>query len=158
MKRLILFLGICFSLVPLTMARNNVLFIRIGGSQFSGVVGAEFQHGHFGIEGGWGGFNHSSFDEPWNMGAVALSVYSGKPFKNSFYGSIGYAFNGVIKLTIQDNEILNAEYANSTGFVVGFKWGGDTWFSLKGGVGDQLSEIKNSFTGEFTIGIAFIYF
>lgn len=159
MKRIMLLTGILLIAAQITEAQNNVLFIRIGGSQFTGVAGAEIQVGHFGLEGGWAGLNHPDLSEPWSMGGIALSVYSGKPFENSFYGSIGYSVNGVIKMTVDESvSIIQTEYADSKAIMVGYKWGGTAWFSLKGGLGYQLSELGNTITGEISIGIALLAF
>jgi len=114
--------------------------------------------GHIGLEAGWGGLNHPDFSEPWSMGGIGLSVYSGKPFDNSFYASAGYSLNGMLKVTMDNTDIVGTESANSTVFLVGYKWGGTAWFSLKGGVGYQLSDLGNTIAGEFSIGIALVAF
>ena len=158
MKKLLPVMGLLLLTTQIVQAQNNVVFIRIGGSQFTGIAGAEVQVGHFGIEGGWAGLHLSGFTEPWKMAGIAISVYSGKPFDNSFYGSVGYSKNGVFRLQIASEGIYRSEFSDSKAVMIGYKWGGSGWFSLKGGLGYQFSELGNTLTGECTIGIALIAF
>ena len=158
MKRIILIIGLLFSLSQIIEAQDKVFFIRIGSSQFTGLLGGEIQVGHFSLEGGYAYIPLPQLNEPWNMAGVGLSYYTGNPFDNSFYATIGYSFNGVAKMTrLSDNSYI-AEYGNSIPLIVGYKWGGTAWFSLKGGLGYQFSSIGNSFTVDLTIGIALLAF
>lgn len=158
MKRSLTILALAFLITQVAEAQNNVLYIRLGPSQFTGIAGLEMQFGHLAFEGGYGWFDLPQFEEPWEMAGVGVSYYTGKPFNNSFYCTAGYSFNGATKITVVDSDQYRTEYADSIGLIAGYKWGGSGWFSLKGGLGYQFSEIGNSITGELTIGIAFLSF
>lgn len=139
-------------------AQDRVGYIRIGGSQFTGVAGIEVQVGHIGIEAGWAGFTHRNFDKAWHMAGIGVSGYTRKPMENSFYATLGYAFNGVLRIALDDAGIAGYESGNSAALMVGYKWGGSGLISVKGGTGYQLSPVKNSFTCELSLGIGLLAF
>ena len=135
MKKVLTILMIAVSFVILsnvTQAQTNAeqaIYLRGGYSWFTGVVGVEYQYGHFGFGGGWMPTKTPLTGTRVHAYGLCATLYSGLPYENSYYISGGYIINGYQI----ENSYGSYNSENILGIMAGHKWGSD-YFDIKGGL------------------------
>jgi len=118
-----------------------------GYSWLNGVVGGEFQYGHFAVGGGWMPNKYPLSGNKISSGCFAGTYYTGTPLdETTFSGGVSTA--GYLEEDSYGNQFAMPTYI----VMAGSKYNAGGVY-LKGGVGYGWCEYLGSFTFELTLGL-----
>ena len=154
MKRFILILIVLLSFINVKAQYSQApatppfsFNLHGGYSWLDGVIGADFQYNHWGINGGYMPNSSPITGQSVPSWGIAGTWYSGHYYEDSFYMSLGVASTGYI----EEDGFGYIETQPMTIFMGGWKFAGPKMY-VKLGVGYGWNEYAGTWTGEAILG------
>ena len=127
---------------------NEAFYARGGYSDVTGFVAGEYVVGSTGFAFGWHNYSPPGANETASSFDVALTLYGGPYYENSYYLSTGYASTNsalIMNGTVE-------EWDGTWSIIGGYKWGSD-FMDVKIGCGYLWSDITDGVAVDFSVGI-----